>query len=165
MKRIQQLPEVKPRVMLEDFAVRPPNLEILPGVRQLDDGRFYVLGRYPSGKTVMLPHERTEAPAARMIPAVEHKIPLKLKGPITTGVDKKRPVVHLPKRLHVVEVRWRAGEEVYKNEFSPSSMNEPMLELLWNALWISSDCGRTWQILGPVPCEYHIQYHIDEEVS
>lgn len=134
----------------------PYNLRVIPGVRSLWNGKLYQIGVYPSGKSVMVPYTETHtAEPARMIPvAVEQPRPRKLSAkPQGPKVD----------RLHVVEVRWRAGEPVHKHEFSPSKENEPMLELLWNAMWISPDCGQTWKVLGPVPCEYHVQYHKDKE--
>lgn len=139
----------------------PSNLEILPGVQQLANGKKFKLGRYPSGKSVIVPYEETGAPAARMIPTpVEAEKP---KRKVITVTNAKGEKVELkpfqPKRLHVVEMRRVGKDMAILKETVPNGSNG--LAAYIDSCLLRFD-GKEWHPLFPPVIEWHVQYHIDE---
>lgn len=139
----------------------PYNLTLLPGVRQDHRGKLYQLGRYPSGKSVMVPYEEAGAPPARMIP--EPKLePKPFKAKLTTGLNGERRVVKQgPNRLHVVELR-RNGAAKRIKEVAANGSNG--LAALLEVGEILRFDGKQWLFaFTPIAFDWHVQYHIDEE--
>ena len=143
----------------------PRNLVLLPGVRQLHNGKQYVLGRYPSGKTVMVPYAATGAPQGYTVPLPqESRRPYQRKLITHTAADgTKQPVVHRPRRLHVAELRHRGEQEITKLVAHNERWSEVEQALLQPLVRLNGD--KVAEILEPAAAWFHVQYHIDEEVK
>lgn len=123
------------------------------GVMSDHKGRKYRIAQNSRGRQDKVFIQETNAPKGYTIPEPKEQPKLRLK--------LKKPIEVNAKRLHVIEVRWRGDKQVTKHVAeNKTHVNH---ERLWNHLWISPDCGKTWQTVGPVSCDYHVQYHIDEE--
>lgn len=131
------------------------------GIKSDHTGRRYRLMTNSFGREDKIYIQDTDAPAGYTIPIPPEPKP-KLKGPIKHfGTNK--PVVHIPKRLHVVEVRWKDKHTVDKIVGSNGSLDRIVEDM--RPFGRSPDCGETWLALEPLPSDHHVQYHIDEEIK
>lgn len=144
----------------------PSNLRLLPGVQQRLNGKKFILGVYPSGKTVEVPYEETGAPPAQMIPEPKQSQPAYKPKVITTTNSKgeKVPVRHIPRRLMVVRYR-KAGQKAVAQQQLPNADGAHLVAQEVRNLMRSPDCGRTWLPVGKQICDHYVQWHIDEEVK
>ena len=103
----------------------------------------------------------SDAPAGYSIPIPEERKPvIKLKGkPIDTSTGK--PVVHIPRRKHVVLFRRRGEKEIIREE-APNGSNG--LAALIDSNLCRYD-GKEWFPLFPSLDDHHVQWHEDEEVK
>lgn len=133
-----------------------------PGVRQDAYGRHYkVLVNSRGRQDIQYVQKDTGAPVGYTVPEPKYEVPVRKPKIITTGVTVKRPVIHRPKRLHVVELRKPGSAEKIK-EVSPNRENGL-------AAYIDSCIlrftGKEWVALFPPVVDWHVQYHIDEETK
>lgn len=116
----------------------PYNLELIPGLRQDHKGRFYQLGRYPSGKVVEVPIRENIAqlPAARTIP-----IPQAL-APVQRAVSSRGAIATHARSAFV---EWRdSGTSAILRDYGPQSVIDQFVGEQLRPLMRSPDCGKTW---------------------
>lgn len=143
----------------------PWTIDYNSGVRQDHRGRKYRILLNSRGRQDIQYIEETNAPAGYTIPTPEPKPPYQRKM-ITTGLNGERhPVVFKPRRLHVIEARWHRVSKDVSKAVAPNGELAEMQEALWQHLFISPDCGHTWKPIGGLSNDYHVQYHIDEEIT
>ncbi len=128
-------------------------------------GRKYRVALNSRGKQDKVYVQDTNAPKGYVVPEPVIKRPFLRKPMMVRGNNGElrnfKPFQ--PKRLHVIEARWhRVSNDISKAIASNGELAE-MQEALWNHLFISPDLGRTWQPLGGLSNDYHVQYHIDEK--
>jgi hypothetical protein len=133
----------------------PYNLEILPGVCTDHKGRKYKLGRYPSGKQVMVPYEEQGAVPVPKEPEPKLKLPKQIKE-MGTGKDK----TFKPARLHCIRYRWTGQAKVNEVKyFGRSFFNDSLADLKP----FSRFDGKNWIPLEPIPSDYHMCWHEDSK--
>lgn len=128
----------------------PANLTLLPGVRQLPNGKLYRLGRYPSGKNVLVPYtESPDTEKARTIPVyvepVKERKVLKLKGPAV---------------VHELHIRFRLNNEKKVEHVRLDNWDQKLISEL-HPFCISPDCGQTWKRITTDYADFYNCWHED----
>lgn len=128
----------------------PKNLTLMPGVRQLANGKMYQNARYPSGKVVAVPYTPDpSAEPARMIPVPPPQLPKRRTLSVKTDAEKRR--------LMDVTFRRTGENKAEKLSYDQPNNGEAFLNLVLRPLSRSPDQGKTW-----IPLEHGFDHYYQQ---
>lgn len=137
----------------------PKNLTIMPGVMTDHKGRSFRYARYPSGKTVEVPYEASDAPPARTIPIPQEPKPERLQKTLRE-VGSGKPIRFTPRRMMHLEFRETRTQQRHKLEL-PNAEGQAYVDDQLRPLMRFD--GKRWHAIETPNADWMVQSHFDSK--